>query len=117
MKLNSSKIFPSLGKILFFSVGIFTILGCNNSSSNVENNPQVIEETQESEEIQESEKIVVTPIKIDFKTTLSRNNSAAYVTSQCYTKTEEDDSSIVHNPCFSCHINSTEPNYIDDAEL
>ncbi|MEA3371112.1 MAG: hypothetical protein U9Q40_07215, partial [Campylobacterota bacterium] len=42
---------------------------------------------------------------------------AAYVTSQCYTKTEEDDSSIVHNPCFSCHINSTEPNYIDDAEL
>ncbi|MEA2099961.1 MAG: hypothetical protein U9P72_07515 [Campylobacterota bacterium] len=108
MKLNNYQVFPFLGKALFFSVGIFTILACNNSSSKEENQAQKIEEI---------EKIVVTPIDIDFKTTISRNNSAAYVTSQCYTKTKEDDSSIVHNPCFSCHINSSEPNYIDDAEL
>ncbi len=44
------------------------------------------------------------------------NNRGAYVSSQCYTKTKEA-SGAVHNPCFTCHINSKEPNYIDDADL
>ncbi|MEA1892143.1 MAG: hypothetical protein U9N33_05460 [Campylobacterota bacterium] len=55
-------------------------------------------------------------VQIDFKTTKTRNNAAAYVTSQCYTKTEDENGNI-HNPCFSCHINSDEPNYINDWEL
>ena len=45
-----------------------------------------------------------------------RNTYGAYVTPQCYTKTK-DENGGVHNPCFSCHINSAEPNYIDDGEL
>lgn len=45
-----------------------------------------------------------------------KNTYGAYVTSQCYTKTKDADGSV-HNPCFSCHINSVEPNYIDDADL
>jgi hypothetical protein len=44
------------------------------------------------------------------------NNRGAYVTSQCYTKTE-DAQGNAHNPCFSCHINSEAPNYIDDWDL
>lgn len=40
----------------------------------------------------------------------------AYVTSQCYTKTE-DTAGGTHNPCFTCHINSEEPNYVDDWDL
>ncbi len=44
------------------------------------------------------------------------NSAGAYVTSQCYTKTE-DAGGGVHNPCFTCHINSAEPNYIDDWDL
>lgn len=44
------------------------------------------------------------------------NNEAAYVTSQCYTKTI-DDANMTHTPCFSCHINSVEPNYVDDWDL
>ncbi|WP_304545123.1 hypothetical protein [Sulfurimonas microaerophilic] len=44
------------------------------------------------------------------------NNKAAYVSSQCYTKTV-DENNVAHNPCFSCHINSAEPNYVDDADL
>ncbi|QFR50455.1 hypothetical protein FJR48_06660 [Sulfurimonas lithotrophica] len=55
--------------------------------------------------------------KIDFKSTTPINNKAAYVTSQCYTKTEDNITDIKHNPCFSCHINSEAPNYIDDADL
>ena len=55
-------------------------------------------------------------VTIDFKSTISVHNKAAYVTSQCYTKTE-DINGGVHNPCFTCHINSEAPNYIDDYDL
>jgi len=44
------------------------------------------------------------------------NNHTAYITSQCYTKTV-DTQGKAHNPCFSCHINSKLPNYINDSEL
>jgi len=53
---------------------------------------------------------------IDFEVTVSLNNRAAYVTSQCYTKTMDNDGNI-HNPCFTCHINSKEPNYVNDWDL
>lgn len=53
---------------------------------------------------------------IDFQASVSLNNRAAYVTSQCYTK-PVDGKGNVHNPCFSCHINSDEPNYVDDWDL
>ncbi|MEW6765960.1 MAG: hypothetical protein AB1344_09265 [Pseudomonadota bacterium] len=43
-------------------------------------------------------------------------NPAAYIPSQCYTKTE-DAQGKVHNPCYSCHIPSTAPNYLDDGDL
>lgn len=43
-------------------------------------------------------------------------NETAYIVSQCYTKTE-DIGGKVHNPCFNCHINSVEPNYINDWAL
>ncbi len=56
------------------------------------------------------------PIAIDFISTTPLNNRGAYVTSQCYTKSV-DDEGVVHNPCYSCHINSKEPNYVDDADL
>jgi len=44
------------------------------------------------------------------------NNPIAYITSQCFTKTE-DDQGGVHNPCFSCHIESQQPNYLNDGEV
>ena len=53
---------------------------------------------------------------IDFKSTTPVNNKAAYVTSQCYTKTM-DEENTVYNPCYSCHVNSQEPNYVNDFEL
>lgn len=44
------------------------------------------------------------------------SNPTAYITSQCYTKTV-DDQGQTHNPCYSCHINSTRPNYINDLAV
>lgn len=44
------------------------------------------------------------------------NNQAAYITSQCYTKTEESNGKL-HNPCMNCHVNSKRPNYMDDWDL
>jgi hypothetical protein len=55
-------------------------------------------------------------ISIDFKSTKALNNKSAYITSQCYTKTF-DNRGNSYNPCFSCHINSEEPNYINDYAL
>ncbi len=52
----------------------------------------------------------------DFKATVARNNRAAYITSQCYTKTV-DENSTVHNPCYTCHTASAPPNYINDYAL
>ena len=58
----------------------------------------------------------ILPLDIDLKSTTPVNNKGAYVTSQCYTKTV-DESGGVHNPCYTCHINSKEPNYVDDWGL
>ena len=44
------------------------------------------------------------------------NNEAAYIPSQCYTKKEDENGAIL-NPCYSCHTDAQEPNYIDDVEL
>lgn len=43
-------------------------------------------------------------------------NLAAYITSQCYTKTE-DAAGRVHNPCFTCHTRGQIPTYLDDSDL
>lgn len=44
------------------------------------------------------------------------DNPAAYIPSQCYTKTI-DETGKLHNPCYACHLDSTAPNYIEDADL
>ncbi len=43
-------------------------------------------------------------------------NEAAYIPAMCWTKTE-DTAGVVHNPCFSCHTASAEPNYNNDQAL
>jgi hypothetical protein len=43
-------------------------------------------------------------------------NEAAYIPSQCYTKTI-DSQGQAHNPCYSCHIDTEEPNYLNDSDL
>jgi len=43
-------------------------------------------------------------------------NEAAYIPSQCYTKTQ-DDHGNVYNPCYTCHVESKQPNFINDHDL
>lgn len=43
-------------------------------------------------------------------------NPSAYIPAQCYTRTE-DDRGGVHNPCYTCHINSRPPNQVNDVDL
>ena len=43
-------------------------------------------------------------------------NPSAYITSQCYTKTEGI-AGRIHNPCYSCHVSTREPNFVEDDDL
>jgi hypothetical protein len=43
-------------------------------------------------------------------------NQSAFVPPQCYTKTT-DAEGRVHNPCYTCHVASRSPNFINDAEV
>lgn len=104
-------------------VVIFT--GCYDTSSdnNATNNPHIQDDNISSDATNESESnttkvSMYTPPKQIFTSTTADTvlHPGAYVTSQCYTKTE-DNHGGVYNPCFSCHINSEEPNYINDPDL
>ncbi len=41
---------------------------------------------------------------------------APYVPPQCYTKTKDADGRV-HNPCFTCHVDSAPPNYVNDSSF
>ncbi|MEA3227916.1 MAG: hypothetical protein U9P38_02465 [Campylobacterota bacterium] len=100
-------------KLTLFGMALLAALFYGCSTTSTQENPQ---EEPVSQENNSSFPQNIKPISIDFKSKLASHNPAAYVTSQCYTKTT-DENNISHNPCFSCHINSQEPNYIDDADL
>ncbi|QQD20731.1 hypothetical protein GJQ54_02630 [Oceanospirillaceae bacterium ASx5O] len=42
-------------------------------------------------------------------------NKTAYIPAQCYTDPVANGK--VHNPCYVCHTNSKEPNYLDDVDV
>ncbi len=44
-------------------------------------------------------------------------NKTAYLPSQCYTKTEDTATGKTYNPCYTCHHESTRPNYWNDGVL
>lgn len=63
---------------------------------------------------------LLTAHEVDLKST-KLYNETAYITSQCYTKTQDEyNQDILHNPCFSCHTKNKIPNYTlydDDMQL
>ena len=113
MKLNRLKEGSALHfllKSLFLSALILLISACgsnktsNNDSLNQDINIDLIKKNlpiYESKDL--TSKVIV-------------NKKSAYISPQCYTKTE-DRNNNVHNPCYSCHINSKVPNFIDDADI
>ena len=49
-------------------------------------------------------------------TDISVSNRTVYITSQCYTQTEDTDGRL-HNPCYTCHFQPEQPNFLDDSAL
>ena len=45
------------------------------------------------------------------------NTRGSYVTSMCYTKTMDEITNTVFNPCYSCHTKGKIPNYYNDSNL
>lgn len=43
-------------------------------------------------------------------------NQTAFIPPQCYTNTI-DDAGTAHNPCYTCHVESRAPNYINDPDV
>ena len=111
-----------LGVTLVFVLGgLLFFMGCGESSDtpSSQSNPSSESNTSfESNLTTQAEPSLrgIIPMSVDFSVQLAKNNEAAYVSSQCYTKTQ-DEMGGVHNPCFSCHTNSIAPNYVDDAAL
>jgi len=52
---------------------------------------------------------------ISYNTIINTRNS--YTTSMCYTKTKDEKSKTVSNPCYSCHTKGKTPNYYNDTNL
>lgn len=45
------------------------------------------------------------------------NSESAYIPPQCYTNVTQENKKV-SNPCYSCHVNGTRPNYLhDDGDL
>ena len=53
---------------------------------------------------------------VDITSKNIKNMDSVYISPQCYTKTQ-DNKGNTFNPCYSCHINSSAPNFIDDFDL
>jgi hypothetical protein len=45
------------------------------------------------------------------------NTRGAYITPMCYTRTQDEGSKQISNPCYSCHTKGKEPNFINDSDL
>ena len=45
------------------------------------------------------------------------NTRGSYITSMCYTKTMDETTNRVFNPCYSCHTKGEIPNYYNDSNL
>lgn len=96
---------------------IMVFVGCNDDeSSNTESNSSSSVTSSLSSAAVSSQPVYETPQKFTDTTATTVLHPGAYVTSQCYTKTE-DEKGGAYNPCFTCHVNSFEPNYIDDWDL
>lgn len=57
-------------------------------------------------------------VEIDLKSN-HINNPTAYITSQCYTMSEnKNNQNLLHNPCYTCHTKNKAPNYsLQDDDL
>lgn len=102
--------------LLVFAI-VVIFVGCNdNETSDTENDTNSSVAASLSSGAASSQQVYETPQAFTVTTATTVLHPGAYVTSQCYTKTEDPEGGA-HNPCFTCHTNSRRPNYIDDPDL
>ncbi|MEJ2610168.1 MAG: hypothetical protein P8179_08785 [Candidatus Thiodiazotropha sp.] len=90
-------------------VALGMLLSCRGGSSSGDSSHETVND--------ETSRLSRFPYDADYPVTDSRVlNPTAYITSQCYTKTT-DENDNVHNPCYSCHTTGKEPNYVIDSDL
>lgn len=87
------------------SILIFFLAGCGADSKDSE-----IDKEQDNQDLPQNSGQL-----LDL-TSKNMRNEVAYIPPQCYTDTI-DSQDQVYNPCYSCHIPSSEPNYINDGDL
>lgn len=96
-------------KILLIIVSFFLIAGCSHHS----------EEESLGNKEKSFKKIPAKPGEtlrygsMDNITSDQLDNPVAYIPAQCYTNVEDGN----HNPCYACHTESKEPNYLSDSDV
>ncbi len=78
------------------------LLGCANNTNDSRNNSSYLQSLEEDNNI---------------SYTQIRNSRGIYITSMCYTKTQDATTKKVSNPCYSCHTKGKTPNYFNDSTL
>lgn len=93
-------------KIILSILPIFFI-ACSNTSE-VDSQQNTIQKASYLSSIEDENNISYEDVK---------NTYGSYITSMCYTKTEDNSTGIISNPCYSCHTKGEEPNYYNDTIL
>ena len=93
---------------LFFLTTILLFTGCETSSEDVTTHASSQHKSAYIHQLEVDN-------NISYKTV--NNTRGAYVTSMCYTKTKDEKSGKISNPCYSCHTKGKTPNYINDTDL
>ncbi|HFU77217.1 hypothetical protein [Sulfurovum sp.] len=90
-------------KYTVLSLSALFIVGCGNGSQSVANQKENYIQNLEKDNNISYDKII--------------NTRASYITSMCYTKTKDEHTGVVFNPCYSCHTKGKIPNYFNDTNL
>ncbi|MFT5659660.1 MAG: hypothetical protein ACI9TV_000282 [Sulfurimonas sp.] len=87
---------------IFFTISILFLACADNSSVNSTDKISYLQNLENDNNIS-YDKII--------------NTRASYITSMCYTKTEDNVTGAISNPCYSCHTVGKIPNYYNDTNL
>lgn len=94
---------------LFFLAAILLVIGCGTSTKK--------NTTTQQADVNKS--VYLQQLEVDNNISYEeiKNTRGAYITSMCYTKTQDKKSGNISNPCYSCHTKGKIPNYYNDTNL
>ena len=107
---------------LFFLTTFLLLSGCGTDTKNTTTQQSNVDNNESEEITQQSDiKKSVYFHQLEVANTISyeeiKNTRGAYITSMCYTKTKDEKSGNISNPCYSCHTKGKVPNYYNDTNL